>query len=265
MSVVREDSIPCIVVAMQEELGTYNAVMTEVGQALLAAGSQLLAPRNVAQLDFEGEADDFGQYLCETMALYGASHLHCIGGPDRKVLFLQQVRAECSHPSTWIYWRTTVAHVCSGSSCMCALEQAMVSIAQMPMYNMPPSSRYVCKGYTQFPSSSPEGVDLRLQMLAFLQHPYMLLAAKAMAFWTSLLSSSERAAGRAEPLTPESTPIPLDCVAALMDLAGKHLACMVLGDPPPLTPTNGLPDSMGQYWISSILPCCKYADHYLPC
>ena len=57
-------------------------------------------------------------------------------------------------------------------------------------------------------------------MLAFLQHPYMLLAAKAMMFWTSLLSSSERAAGRAEPLTPETTPIPLDCVAALMDLAG---------------------------------------------
>jgi hypothetical protein len=57
-------------------------------------------------------------------------------------------------------------------------------------------------------------------MLAFLQHPYMLLAAKAMAFWTSLLSSSERAAGHAEPLTPETTPIPLDCVAALMDLAG---------------------------------------------
>ena len=60
-----------------------------------------------------------------------------------------------------------------------------------------------------------------LQMLAFLQHPYMLLAAKASLFWTSLLSSSERAAGRAEPLTPETTPIPLDCVAALMDLAGK--------------------------------------------
>ena len=65
-----------------------------------------------------------------------------------------------------------------------------------------------------------------LQMLAFLQHPYMLLAAKASLFWTSLLSSSERAAGRAEPLTPETTPIPLDCVAALMDLAGKCTSCI---------------------------------------
>ena len=79
---------------MQEELGIYNTVMTEVGQALMAAASQLLAPGNVAQLDFEGDEDEFGQYLCETMALYGASHLHCVGGPDQKVLFLQQVIAK---------------------------------------------------------------------------------------------------------------------------------------------------------------------------
>ncbi len=81
---------------MQEELATYNAVMTETGQALLGAASQLLAAGNAAQLDFEGDADEFGQYLCETMASYGASHLHCIGSPDKKILFLQQVRSSCS-------------------------------------------------------------------------------------------------------------------------------------------------------------------------
>ena len=78
-----------------------------------------------------------------------------------------------------------------------------------------------------------------LQMLAFLQHPYMLLAAKASLFWTSLLSSSERAAGRAEPLTPETTPIPLDCVAALMDLAGwitsPTFHSLPMAHPSPLT------------------------------
>lgn len=58
-------------------------------------------------------------------------------------------------------------------------------------------------------------------MLAFTQHSYMLLAAKAMPFWTSLLMSSERSATRAEPLAPENSPIPLECVAVLMDLAGK--------------------------------------------
>ena len=66
-------------------------MMTETGQALLAAAGQLLAPGNAAQLDFEGDADEFGQYLCETMAAYGASHLHLIGSPEKKILFLQQV------------------------------------------------------------------------------------------------------------------------------------------------------------------------------
>lgn len=75
----------------QEELSMYNGAMAETGQALLAAAGQLLAPENAAQLDFEGDADEFGQYLCETMAAYGASHLHCIGGSDERILFLQQV------------------------------------------------------------------------------------------------------------------------------------------------------------------------------
>ena len=81
---------------VQEELATYNAVMTETGQALLGAASQLLAAGNAAQLDFEGDADEFGQYLCETMASYGASHLHCIGSSDKKIVFLQQVGSSCS-------------------------------------------------------------------------------------------------------------------------------------------------------------------------
>jgi len=76
---------------VQEELSIYNGVMTEVGQALLAAASQVLAPETAVQLDFDGDADEYGQYLCETMASYGASHLHCIGSPDKKILFLQQV------------------------------------------------------------------------------------------------------------------------------------------------------------------------------
>ena len=73
--------------------------MTETGQALLGPASQLLTPGNAEQLDFEGDADEFGQYLCETMASYGASHLHCIGSPDKKILFLQQVGASCSWPA----------------------------------------------------------------------------------------------------------------------------------------------------------------------
>ena len=104
---------------MQEELATYNAVMTETGQALLGAASQLLAPGNVAQLDFEGDADEFGQYLCETMASYGASHLHCIGSPDKKILFLQQVRSSCSWlaPARSVACCLLLLHTMAGQPC----------------------------------------------------------------------------------------------------------------------------------------------------
>ena len=63
-------------------------------------------------------------------------------------------------------------------------------------------------------------------MLAFTQHAHMLLAARAMPFWAGLLS--ERCAG-GRPLTPERSPIPLDCAAALLDLAGDCIT--------PLLPT----------------------------
>ena len=58
-------------------------------------------------------------------------------------------------------------------------------------------------------------------MLALTQHPHMLLAAKAMPFWTGLLSD-QAAGGKADAPTPERSPIPLDCVAVLLDLAGVN-------------------------------------------
>lgn len=117
----------------------------------------------------------------------------------------------------------------------CALLLEIVAACEDFLHNQMPdvpgleatTSMWVFFCNTQTLSDEPY---IPVQMLAFLQHPYMLLAAKAMTFWTSLLSSSERAAGRAEPLTPENTPIPLDCVAALMDLSGNTLrlcACSV--------------------------------------
>jgi exportin-5 len=76
---------------LQEELSVYNSVMAATGEALLRAGGALLAPEHVRELDYEGDADEFGQYLCETMATFGTSHLHTLGSPDKKILFLQQV------------------------------------------------------------------------------------------------------------------------------------------------------------------------------
>ena len=58
-------------------------------------------------------------------------------------------------------------------------------------------------------------------MLALTQHPHMLLAARAMPFWTGLLTD-RAAAGKGDAPTPERSSIPLDCVAALLDLAGAQ-------------------------------------------
>lgn len=65
--------------------------MAAAGEALMLAAGPLLAPENARQLDFEGDADEFGQFLCEAMALFGTSHLYALGSPDKKILFLQQV------------------------------------------------------------------------------------------------------------------------------------------------------------------------------
>lgn len=79
----------------QEETGVYNSVMATAGEALMHAAGQLLAPENARQLDYDGDADEFGQYLCETMAGFGTSHLHTLA-PDKKILFLQQVLPSAS-------------------------------------------------------------------------------------------------------------------------------------------------------------------------
>lgn len=80
---------------MQENISTYNAAMAEIGKALLQAASGVLTQQSQQELDFEGELDEFGQRLCETMAGFGSTHLHCLDTHDNKILFLQQVTFVC--------------------------------------------------------------------------------------------------------------------------------------------------------------------------
>lgn len=65
--------------------------MTATGEALLQAASKVLTAPTQQQLDFEGNLDEFGQRLCETMADFGSTHLNCLGSHENKILFLQQV------------------------------------------------------------------------------------------------------------------------------------------------------------------------------
>lgn len=77
---------------MQETSETYNSAMAATGEALVQAASAVLTQQAQEQLSFEGDSDEFGQRLCETMAEFGATHLHCLPTHDSKILFLQQAR-----------------------------------------------------------------------------------------------------------------------------------------------------------------------------
>lgn len=65
----------------------------------------------------------------------------------------------------------------------------------------------------------------RVQMLAFSQHPYILLSGKAFPLWIALLSSKDAAKQEPQAPNPTHSVLPLECVAALLDLAGD--GCLV--------------------------------------
>ena len=74
---------------LQDEAAVYSGVMSAVGNALTGAASPLLAPDRIGQLDYEGEDEEFGLLLAETMASFGSGHLAALS-PEKKILFLQQ-------------------------------------------------------------------------------------------------------------------------------------------------------------------------------
>ena len=75
---------------VQEDLVTFKRVMDATGDALMRAASAVLAGSS-AELGYEGALDDFGQRLCDSMAIFGAAHFHCLSTQEKKTLFLQQV------------------------------------------------------------------------------------------------------------------------------------------------------------------------------
>ncbi len=55
-------------------------------------------PALQGELGYEGQHDEFGQTLCETMATLGSSHLSAISSPDKKLAFLQHMLSFAQHP-----------------------------------------------------------------------------------------------------------------------------------------------------------------------
>ena len=65
------------------------------------------------------------------------------------------------------------------------------------------------------------GLVLGTQMMTFTQHPYMLLSSKALPLWIALLSPRDSLAKQeSQGPTPPHTLLPMECVSALLDLAG---------------------------------------------
>ena len=57
----------------------------------MMAAETVLAPQTAAQLGHGGALEDFAQYVCTTLGMWGSYHLGCLP-PDRKARFLQLVR-----------------------------------------------------------------------------------------------------------------------------------------------------------------------------
>lgn len=65
------------------------------------------------------------------------------------------------------------------------------------------------------------GSEFGVQMMTFTQHPYMLLSSKALPLWIALLSPRDSIAKHeSQGPSPPHTLLPLECVSALLDLAG---------------------------------------------
>ncbi|PSC73686.1 HASTY 1 [Micractinium conductrix] len=76
----------------------FRAVQEQIAEALINAAAALLSPATQAELGYEGQHEEFGLTLCETMATLGASHLGAITNPDKKLAFLQHMLSFARHP-----------------------------------------------------------------------------------------------------------------------------------------------------------------------
>jgi len=83
-TLVAPPALPCPPAARKQGDETpevFRAVQEQIADALIGAAAALLSPGAIDQLGYEGQHDEFGQTLCETMATLGSSHLAAISNP----------------------------------------------------------------------------------------------------------------------------------------------------------------------------------------
>jgi hypothetical protein len=75
---------------MQEEAAVFSAAMCETGEALIHASEFLLAPQNSPELGFGGLLEEYAQYVCQSMGMWGYNHYNTLPEP-RKPHYLNLV------------------------------------------------------------------------------------------------------------------------------------------------------------------------------
>ena len=89
----------------EEDANVWSSAMQEVGRALMQASQSLLYPKDVdpavasQRIDFEGDHEEFGVMLCETMAALGSQHFRqALPEHSHRITFLEHMLAYARHP-----------------------------------------------------------------------------------------------------------------------------------------------------------------------
>jgi len=83
--------------AEEEEQG-FDSAMQDSAAALMRSAEALLAPEAVKELGFEGDSDEFGQAVCEALAMLGSTHLAAaLPTPPIRLRYLHVMLAFAQH------------------------------------------------------------------------------------------------------------------------------------------------------------------------
>lgn len=213
---------------LRARCGTLQRGLRTTHAGLLWSGSAALgvclksstAPILQGGLGFEGQHDEFGQTLCETMATLGSQHLGSLN--------TQGKLGPCRFGDTRVGMLGTAAQLHG----LRTSNRRPLCCTRAPLS---PPLRSHSPPHPTHPPLAEKRLAYLQHMLSFAQHPYMLLADKALPMWVKLLQDAATSAASAQSSaaaaaaaggnlgSPRQVALPPECIAALMDVAAEQL------------------------------------------
>ena len=217
-----------ILFSLQEDAEVFQAAMRETGEAFIQAAEWVLLPANAAQLGFGGDLEEYAQFLCTSAGIWGVSHLHNLA-EDRRNTFLHlvspitpsqmqettEVSLEgCNRKVFWMPLSSLSRQRSSRSetsafACLCARILAPLTKSMQVLLSYG-------RGHPHKECGSGS-MFCAMQALRFMQSEYSQLVHRALPAWVGLLTAAEKAQRGQQ----EAVSLPLECVAALLDVAGS--------------------------------------------